>query len=303
MSFSVEAAGPQPIMPWPPVPNSLHLEWRFFPPSAGPRRSHLRRRRSQDQAHGTAAQAERRRRGACFSSMTNAVRSRADVAQYFKDQRAFFSRAASTRRKFSARLQGPAGFFYASRASSLRAASTWCKFSASLQGPAGFFFAISLDTTQVQRKFQGPAGFFFMSSLDTMQLLPTVPHWVTGGRMRWRIEEKTDVFFLGLCARRVWLILFALQICDFCRSDRGLVVRFTCVQSRLHILYYRCGGENLCLYVHVIVCHIYIYSLPLFIPWFQVIYDISTVCLHFTCESGCGRLRTCLRSGLLQVWF
>jgi len=128
----------------------------------------------------------------------------------------------------------------------------------------------------------------------------------------------------------VWLILFALQICDICRSDRGLVVCVTCVQSGLYILYYRRGGEhlslrerdcfyyiieqtydvglhsrrhpNLSLYVHLIVCHIYIYSLPLFIQWFQFIHDISTVCLHFTCESGCVGLRACLRSGLLQVW-
>jgi hypothetical protein len=101
--------------------------------------------------------------------------------------------------------------------------------------------------------------------------------------------RKDGCVFLGLCARRVWLILFALQICDICRSDRGLVVRVTCVQSRLYILYYRCGGEHLSLYVHVIVCHIYIYSLSLFIPWFQFIYDISAVYLNFTCESGCAR--------------
>jgi len=87
--------------------------------------------------------------------------------------------------------------------------------------------------------------------------------------------------FLGLCARRVWLILFALQICDICRSDRGLVVCVTCVQSRLDILYYSCRGEHLSLSVHMIVCHIYIYSPPLFIQWFQFIYDISTVCLLF----------------------
>ena len=67
------------------------------------------RRHSQDQAHGTAARAEQRRRGACFPSTINAVRSSADVcktsrtrglllrghhrrdtrtAQVFKDQRA-----------------------------------------------------------------------------------------------------------------------------------------------------------------------------------------------------------------------
>ena len=71
--------------------------------------------RSQDQPHGTAAQAERHRRGVCFPSMINAVRSSADAAQDFKDQRASSSvRAASTRRKFSASLQGPAGFFFTS---------------------------------------------------------------------------------------------------------------------------------------------------------------------------------------------
>jgi len=80
------------------------------------------------------------------------------------------------------------------------------------------------------------------------------------------------------------MILFALQVCDICRSNRGLVVRVTCVQSRLYILYYRCGDEHLALYLQVIFCHIYIISLPLFIQWVQFIYDISTVCLHFTCE-------------------
>ena len=70
-------------------------------------------------------------------------------------------------------------------------------------------------------------------------------------------------------------------MCDVCRSGRGLVVRVTCVRSRLYILYYRCGGEHLSLYVHVIVCHIYIYTVSLFIEWFQFIYDVSTVCLLF----------------------
>ena len=106
----------------------------------------------QDQAHVTAAEAERRRRGACFPSIINAVLSSADAAQDFKDQRAFSLRAALTRRRFSASLQGPADFFFASSAYSSRAASTRRKFSASLQGPAGFFFASSLDTTQIQRK-------------------------------------------------------------------------------------------------------------------------------------------------------
>ena len=44
----------------------------------------------------------------------------------------------------------------------------------------------------------------------------------------------------------------------------------------------------LCMYVHVIVCHTYIYILPLFIQWFQLMYDISTVCLHFVCGAGCA---------------
>ena len=65
-------------------------------------------------AHCTAAQVERRQHGACFSSMINAVRSSADTAQDFKDQRAFSSRAASTRRKASASLQGLADFCFAS---------------------------------------------------------------------------------------------------------------------------------------------------------------------------------------------
>jgi len=84
-------------------------------PPTLPTKLRLRRRRSQDQAHGTAAQAERRRRGACFPSMINAaVRSSADAAQGFKDQRAASSRTASTRRKSSASLQEPAGFCFTS---------------------------------------------------------------------------------------------------------------------------------------------------------------------------------------------
>ena len=137
------------------------------------------RRRSQDQAHGTAAQADLHRHGARFPSMINAVRSNADAAQDFKNQRASSARAASTRRKFSASLQGPAGFFFSraawqpsrtrglllceqhrhdtssaqafkdQRASFLRAASTRHTLSASLQRRAGFFFTSSLHTTQV----------------------------------------------------------------------------------------------------------------------------------------------------------
>ena len=70
--------------------------------------------------------------------------------------------------------------------------------------------------------------------------------------------------FLGLCARRVWLILFALQICDICRSDRGLVLRVTCVQSRLDILYHRCRGKHLSLYVRTCDCLSYIYTVYLY---------------------------------------
>jgi len=62
--------------------------------------------------------------------MINAVRSSADAAQDFKDQRASSSRAASTRRKASA----------------------------SFQGPAGFCLASSLDTTQVHRKPSRTSG-------------------------------------------------------------------------------------------------------------------------------------------------
>ena len=60
------------------------------------------------------------------------------------------------------------------------------------------------------------------------------------------------------------LSLFAPQICDICGLDRGLVVHVTCVQSRLYMLYYKCGGEHLSLYVHVIVCH-YTYTVCLYI--------------------------------------
>ena len=111
--------------------NYAWSEGSFFP-SSGPRRSQWRRRRSQDQAHGTAAQAERRRHGACFPSMINAVRSSAVAAQDFKDQRASSSRAALTRRKAGA----------------------------SLEGPAGFCFASSLNTTQVHRKPSRTSGRF-----------------------------------------------------------------------------------------------------------------------------------------------
>ena len=59
----------------------LHYTWSegSFLTSSGRRRSQLRRRHSQDQSHGTAARAERRRRDAFFPSMINTVRSSADV--------------------------------------------------------------------------------------------------------------------------------------------------------------------------------------------------------------------------------
>ena len=93
---------------------------------------------------------------------------------------------------------------------------------------------------------------------------------------------------LGLCARRVWLILFALKICDICRSDRGLGLRVTCVQSRIYILYHWCRGQHLSSYVRICDCLSYIYTVCLFILWFQFIHDISTVCLHFICEADCA---------------
>jgi len=62
----------------------------------------------------------------------------------------------------------------------------------------------------------------------------------------------------------VWLILFALQICDICRSDRGLVLRDTCVQSRIYILYHRCRGQHMSLYVRTCDCLSYIYTVCLY---------------------------------------
>jgi len=69
---------------------------------------------------------------------------------------------------------------------------------------------------------------------------------------------------LELRARRVWLILFALQICDICRSDRGLVLCVTCVQSRIYILYHRCRGQHLSLYVRTYDCLSYINTVCLY---------------------------------------
>jgi len=69
---------------------------------------------------------------------------------------------------------------------------------------------------------------------------------------------------LGLRARRVWLILFTMQICDIYRSDRGMVLRVTCVQSRIYILYHRCRGQHLSLYVRTYDCLSYIYTVCLY---------------------------------------
>jgi len=247
MSFSVKAAGPKAILPWPPVSTSLHLEWRFFPPIFRPRCSQLRRRRSQDQADGTVAQADRRRRGACFPSMINAVHSNADAAQNFKDQKASSSRVASTRRKASA----------------------------SLQRPGSFCFASSLDTTHVHRKPSRTSGL----------LLHEQPHRRSDALTDW---SKDRCVFLWLCARRVWLILFALQICDIFRSDRGLCCALhVCSLDFIFCITGAGASTCLCIYVHVIVCHIYIPSVSIhtMVPvhiWY--IYSLSA----FDCESGCA---------------
>ena len=162
------------------------------------------------------------------------------------------------------------------------------------QGQPGFFFASSLDTTQVHRKPSRTSGL----------LLHDQPHRRSDALTEW---NKDRCVFLGLCARRVCLILFALQICDICRSDRGLVVRVTCMQSRLYIVYYRCGGQHLSLYVWQSTCdclsYTYIQSafihtiVPVHI-WY--IYSLSAFYLWI---GLCGRLWACLCSGVLQVWY
>jgi len=63
---------------------------------------------------------------------------------------------------------------------------------------------------------------------------------------------------------------------------------YSVLQVRGRALVLVCTCDCLSWYAHVIVCHTCIYSLPLFIQWFQFTYNISTVCLHFTCESGCA---------------
>ena len=222
MSFSEEAAGPQPhfrIMSWTLVLITLGVKVlsSHLPASDAP--IQLRRQRSPDQAHGTAAQAERRRRGACFLSMINAVRSSADAAQDFKDQRASFSRAASTRRKASTSLQ-----------------------------PAGFCFAISLDSTQVHRKPSRTSGL----------LLHEQPHRKEVGCAD-GLKKRYMCFSRPLCETCVADSLCPANMRYLLRSDRGLVLRVTCVQSRLYVLYYRCGGEHLSSYVRTCDCLSYIY--------------------------------------------
>jgi len=276
MSFSVDATGPQPqfrIMPWTPVLIPLHLEWRFFSPSSGPSRS-----------QSIPAQTT-------FSGPGSRYWSSSRVALSFNDQRRAFECWCS------ARLQGPEGFFFASsidtdqRASSSRSALTRRKASASLLWPAGFCFASSLDTTQVHGKPSRTSGLLFHEQ----------PHRRSDTLTDW---SKDRCVFLGLCARRMWLIFFALQVCDICKSDRGFVLRVTCVQSRLHILYYRCGGEHLSLYVRTCDCLSYIYlhsaSIHTMVSahvWY--IYSLSAFNLWI---GLCRRLRACMRSGLLQVW-
>ena len=202
--------------------SSFHYTWSegSFLPSTGPQRSQLRQRRSQDQAHGTAAQAEQRRHGACFPSMINAVRSSADVAQDFKDQGSSSSRTVLSRRKASA----------------------------SLQGPAGFCFASNLDTTQVHRKPSRTSGL----------LLHEQPHRKEVGCAD-GLKKRYMCFSRPLCETCVADSLCPANMRYLLRSDRGLVLRVTCVQSRLYVLYYRCGGEHLSSYVRTCDCLSYIY--------------------------------------------
>jgi len=223
-----------------------------FLPSSSPWRFQLQQQCSQDQAHGTAVavQADWWWRGACFPSIINAMRLSADSAQDFKDQNTSSSRAVLTRRKASA----------------------------SLQGPAGFCFASSFDTTQVHSK-----------PLRTSGLLLHKQSHRRSDALMW-IEGKTDVFFYDSvpdvcgwfsspCKYAIFAgwtegLCCALHVCslDFMFCITGAVVS-TC----------------LCMYVNVPwLFVIYIYSLSLSIQWFQFIYDISTVCLHFTCELGCA---------------
>jgi len=81
----------------------------------------------------------------------------------------------------------------------------------------------------------------------------------------------------------VWLIFFALQICGICRSDRGLVLRVTCVQSRLYVLHHSCRGQHLSLYVRTCDCLSYIYTVCLYSNNGSTSYMIylQSVCILF----------------------
>jgi len=208
----------------------LHYTWNegSFLTSSGPWRSQLRRQRSQDQAHGTTARAEQRQRGACFPSMINAVRSSADVRK--------------TSRTRGILLGGQ-------HQRDARTAQAFKEQRASV-------FASSLDTTQVHCK----------PSRTSRLLLHEQPHRRSDVRTSDALTDwnQNRCVSLGLCARSVWLILFALQICDICRSDRRLVLRVTCVESRIYILYHRCRVQHLSLYVRTCDYLSYIYTVLLY---------------------------------------
>jgi len=107
-----------------------------------------------------------------------------------------------------------------------------------------------LDTTQVHGKPPRTSGF----------LLHEQPHRRSDARTSDALTDwnQDRCVSLGLCARRVWLILFAVQICDICRSD------LTCVHFRIYILYHRCSGQHLSLYVRTCDCLSYIYAVCLY---------------------------------------
>jgi len=86
----------------------------------------------------------------------------------------------------------------------------------------------------------------------------------------------------------VWLIHFALPICDICRSDRGLVLRVTCVQSRIYILYHRCRGQHLSLYVRTCDCLSYICTVCLYsYNSFPCMYETSYIYMSFNwCQTN-----------------
>jgi len=68
------------------------------------------------------------------------------------------------------------------------------------------------------------------------------------------------------------------------------MLRVTCVQSRIYILYHRCRGQHLSLYVRTCDCLSYIYTVCLYAyngSGSYMIY-LQSVCLHFICEAGCA---------------